>query len=131
MQIALGTVFGHAAHDFMRLLRCGRDLSTIQIDGQRRITLVRQLRCLLFDPVVEPPPFVDHDNSGERPLACRRVKHRLDGFIATLIGDAFAVCGESGNGKQNRKQQNHCPSHHEPPLVEVELELFRAQTPCI
>ena len=54
---------------------------------------------------------MDHDNSGERPLACRRVKRRLNGFIATLIGDAFAISSESRNGKHYRKQQKNSLGH--------------------
>ena len=42
VKIALGAVFRHAAHDFVRLVRGGGDFAAIKIDGQRYVTLVRQ-----------------------------------------------------------------------------------------
>src|SRR5215469_2454347 len=42
VEIPLGAVFRHAAHDFVRLVRGGGDFAAIKIDGQRDVTLVRQ-----------------------------------------------------------------------------------------
>ena len=43
VKIALGTVFRHAAHDFVGQFGCGCNLAAIKVNGQRDVALVGKL----------------------------------------------------------------------------------------
>jgi hypothetical protein len=105
VQVAFGAVFRDAAHNFVSHVGSGGDLAAIEIDRQGHVTLVGQLRGLFFHPVIEAPPFVNHNECGERPFARRRVEHALHGFVAAFVGDSLAVGGECGNCEEDGEDQ--------------------------
>jgi hypothetical protein len=67
---------------------CG-DLSTIKINCQYQISLVRQLARLFFDPVVQSPPLVNDDDRRERAFAFGHVSDGLDRVAVALEADIF------------------------------------------
>ena len=100
VKIAFGAVFGNSAHDFVGHVGSGRDLAAIEIDGERDIALISELRRLVLHPVVQSPPFVNDDQRRERAFACGRVKNSLHSFVAAFVGDGLALGGEGGGGEQ-------------------------------
>jgi hypothetical protein len=68
VQVAFGAVFGDAAHEFVRHIRRGGDFAAIEIDAERDVALLGELRGLLFHPVVQSPPFVITISAGNGPL---------------------------------------------------------------
>src|ERR1700733_12963138 len=108
MQVALGTIFRYATHDFVRHVGRGGDLAAIEINRKRFIALVGEFGGLVFHPVVQSPPFVDDDQRRKRALAGRSVEHALHGFVAAFVGDGFAVGGEGGECE--KQQQEYCSS---------------------
>ena len=105
VQIALGAVFGKAAHQFVRDVGRRGDFAAIQIDRQRDVALVRQLRGLVLHPIVKPPPFVNDDQRRKWSFAGRRVEDSLHSFVAAFVGDGLAVGGEGQDGKQDNEHQ--------------------------
>ena len=80
----------------MRLLRSGRHFAAIEIDRQRHISLVREFGRLVFDPIIQAPPFVDHHERRKLSMrAVRRVQNCLYGFVTAFITDVLAGRGES------------------------------------
>lgn len=97
MQIALGSVFGNAAHDLVPFIRRLRHLAAIEVDGESNLALIRKLGCLFLHPVVQSPIFMNQDDRGEWTVSRWGLEKALDGFIVALVGDSFTV-GCSGDG---------------------------------
>ena len=81
----------------MSLVASGRDLATIKVNRQRKVALVGELARLFFDPIVQSPPFMDHDDRGKRPFAFGRVEDGFNRVAITLKGDVFGGGGEQRN----------------------------------
>ena len=47
---------------------------------------------------------MDHDNRGKRSFTGGSVENALDGLIAALVGNGFAVGGENGRGEQKTER---------------------------
>ena len=76
--------------------------AAIEIDGQRHVALVGQLRGLLFHPVVQSPPFVNDDERGKRAFARGRVENALARFRRRFCRRRLAFGGEGGNAGQQQ-----------------------------
>src|SRR6266496_1802395 len=72
LQIACSALTRYATHELMGLIRSGGYFSAIEIDRESHITLVGQLRRLLFHPSVQPPPLMNNDERRKRSFAFRR-----------------------------------------------------------
>ena len=98
----------------MSLVGRGGNFAPIEIDSERDIALVGKFRCLLLDPIVQSPPFVNHDDRGEWAFALGSVENSLHGFVATLVRDGFAIGGEGGHGKRKCGDSDNKEFHGEP-----------------
>jgi len=105
VQIASRAVFPNAAHDFMGFVGGSGNFSPIEINRQRRVTSVGQLRGLLLDPIIQSPIFVDDQQRRKRAFTLGSVQDPLHGFIAALVGNSLAAGGESGDGQCKKKYQ--------------------------
>src|SRR5581483_9917804 len=77
----------------------------IQINRERDVALVSQLRRLFLHPIIQAPPLMNDDESRERPLARWRVQHAGDGFVAALYETDLASAANAhiaNNRKANR-----------------------------
>ena len=52
-------------HQSLRFLRRGGGLAVVEVDGERDVTFAGEAPRGGLDVVVEPPPLVDHDDSGQ------------------------------------------------------------------
>jgi len=104
-QVARSAVFGDTPHQFVRQVRRGSDLAAIKVHGERDIALVGEFGGLLFYPVIQSPPFVDHDEGRERALSGRCVQHAGHGIVAGFVGDRFTVGGQGGEGNEEKQRE--------------------------
>jgi hypothetical protein len=66
-EVAHAAILGQAAHQLMRHVGIGGHLAAVEIDGEGDVAFAGEVLGLVFDPVVEAPPFVnDDDVQGER-----------------------------------------------------------------
>jgi len=94
VEVALHAVFRHAASDFVRHIGRGCDCAAIPIDGQRQAALVCEAHSLILHPIIQAPPFVNHDQRGVGACFGRGcVENALDGLVAALVGHGLAVGG--------------------------------------
>jgi len=106
VQIASRAVFPNAAHDFMGFVGGSGNFSPIEINRQRRVTSVGQLRGLLLDPIIQSPIFVDDQQRRKRAFTLGSVQDPLHGFIAALVGNSLAAGGESGDGHAKKSTRH-------------------------
>jgi hypothetical protein len=99
----LRAVFWNTAHEFVSLFGIGCAFSAVKINGQRHVTGIRQFGRLLFYPVIQAPPLMNHDQCGKRSRSFRRIQHRLHSFVAGFVGDLPTFFGEAGDRKKR-----HC-----------------------
>src|SRR6266404_5882817 len=102
VQVTFGAVFRDSTHAFMGLFGSSSDFAAIKIEGQRGIALIGEFRGLLFDPIVESPELVDHDDTGERSYAFGSVEDCFYCVVATLVGNVFGGGCQCGLGKQSQ-----------------------------
>ena len=80
-------------------------LAAIKINRKRSVSLAGKFGCLFFHPIIETPPFVNHDDGWKGTVAGRCVEDALHSLVAALIRNSFAVGGE-GDGSERYNREN-------------------------
>lgn len=62
LQITERSILWQIAAEFARFRAVSRDFAGVEVHGQHQIAVRRQMCGLLSYPVVQPPPFMNHDN---------------------------------------------------------------------
>ena len=101
----------------MRLFRSSGDVAAIEVNRQHHISLVRKLRRLFLDPVVESIPFVDRHQRRKWTFSFGHVENAFYGFVAALIGDVFGGGGKCGGNEQKDDREDDKLLHHSPLMM--------------
>lgn len=94
-QVADAAILRDAAHELVGGLRISGDFATVEINRERDVALAGEKRCLLFDPVVQSPPFMNDNDCGMDSGRGRKVQQSVDGFVSAGKRD---ICGLSDGG---------------------------------
>src|SRR4029077_15451418 len=95
-------VLRQSAHELVRFVRCRGDFSAIEIGRESYVAFFRVALCLILDPVVQPPPFLNDDEAGMFSF-----RLWLDEISAAFPGkrverDGGSFCEDSGGEKRER-----------------------------
>jgi hypothetical protein len=79
-------------------------LPAVEVHGQSHIALRREFFRLLFHPVIQAPPFMDHDDGSVRAGRIGKSEKTADGIIATLEFDRLGFGRTSTDNECSREQ---------------------------
>lgn len=86
-EVADTAILREAAHELVGSLRVGGYFAAIKIDGEGNVALGGKIGCLLFDPVVESPPFMDDNQRRVWSGGGWRIKKTLDRLVTAGKGN--------------------------------------------
>ena len=100
-----------AHHELVGLLLIRRDLAAVEVGREGHVPLPGESARLVLHPVVEPPPLLDHDDGGERPLPLWSGEEAGSVLVAALEGDGFLRRPRRPRGHEKDERQSESQDH--------------------
>src|SRR5882762_451681 len=107
-KVAHPAVIRQAAHQDVRFILVRSHFSAIQIHGQCHVPLLGVLLRLLLHPVIQAPPFMNHDDRRVLARAIRQRQIAAHRFVAALVADRLRFWRSSSQRQsecQNSQRQ--------------------------
>ena len=97
-EVAHAAILRESAHELVCRLRIGSYFAAVKIDGEGHVALSGEIGGLLFDPVVQAPPFMDDDDGGMRAGGGGKIEKPVNGLVSAGEGNLRGL----GSGEQLR-----------------------------